>query len=165
LNHEALTRLETLYRDVGPDLLSYLRRAAGDLHTAEDLLHETFLQAARRMERLSQAVSVRAWLYAIARNVAATAYRRKRATERLPAELADAGGAEDPRLERMREAVADLPETLRETLELRLRDELSYEEIAEVLQIPVGTVRSRLHHALQRLRAALAPVGAISDGD
>ena len=155
MNHEALTRLETLYRDVGPDLLSYLRRAAGDLHTAEDLLHETFLHAARRMERLSQAVSVRAWLYAIARNVAATAYRRKRGTERLPAELPDSAATDDPRMARLRDAVASLPETLRETLELRLRDELSYEEIADVLQIPVGTVRSRLHHALERLRAAL----------
>lgn len=155
MNPEALTRLESLYREVGPDLLAYLRRVGGDLHTAEDLLHETFLQAARRMERLTEAVSVRAWLYAIARNVAVTAYRRRRGTEQLPADVADAGVAEDSRMERMRAAVADLPETLRETLELRLREELSYEEIADVLQIPVGTVRSRLHHALERLRAAL----------
>jgi RNA polymerase sigma-70 factor (ECF subfamily) len=44
---------------------------------------------------------------------------------------------------------------LREALELRLRDELTYEEIAAVLEIPVGTVRSRLHNALERVRAAL----------
>ncbi len=155
MDREALIRLEALYRDVGPDLLSYLRRAPGDLHTAEDLLHETFMQAARGLERLADAVSARAWLYAIARHVAVTAYRRRRGVERLPATLAEPEEAEDPRMERMRQAIAELPAAMRETLELRLRSELSYEEIADVLQIPVGTVRSRLHGALQRLRAAL----------
>jgi RNA polymerase sigma-70 factor (ECF subfamily) len=67
-----------------------------------------------------------------------------------------AGPAEDPRLENMRAAIAGLPEALRETLALRLRAELSYEEIAETLQIPVGTVRSRLHDAVRRLRAAVS---------
>jgi RNA polymerase sigma-70 factor (ECF subfamily) len=155
LDREALTRLETLYRDVGPDLLAYLRRAAGDLHTAEDLLHETFMQAARGLEGLPGAVSVRAWLYAIARHVAVTAYRRRRGMQSLPEVLADSEQAEDPRMERMRRAIAELPTTMREALELRLRSELSYDEIADVLQIPVGTVRSRLHAALQRLRATL----------
>ena len=55
----------------------------------------------------------------------------------------------------MRLAMAELPEQIRETLELRLRDELSYEEIAAVLEIPLGTVRSRLHTALRLLRAAM----------
>ena len=155
MDREALIRLEALYREVGPDLLAYLRRAAGDLHTAEDLLHETFMQAARGLERLADAVSVRAWLYAIARHVAATAYRRRRGVQSLPTTLAEPEQTEDPRMERMRQAIAELPATMRETLELRLRSELSYEEIAEVLQIPIGTVRSRLHAALRRLRAAL----------
>ncbi|MEW6198780.1 MAG: sigma-70 family RNA polymerase sigma factor [Planctomycetota bacterium] len=153
---EAGTRLETLYRELGPDLLSYLRRRLADRHAAEDLLQETFLQAARRLERVSQAVSPRAWLYTIARNVAATAVRCRRRTEPLPAEVVTESPAEDPRLARVRAAIAELPDTLRETLELRLRCELSYEEIAAVLEIPVGTVRSRLHLALQRLRAALS---------
>ena len=58
-------------------------------------------------------------------------------------------------IEEMREAIAGLPAHLRETLELRLRDELSYEEIAQVLEIPMGTVRSRLHGALKLLREKL----------
>ena len=45
-----------------------------------------------------------------------------------------------------------MPREMRETLELRLADELSYEEIAAVLEIPVGTVRSRLHNAVKKLR-------------
>ncbi len=155
MNSDGLTRLETLYRDVGPGLLGYLRRVVGDLHLAEDLLHETFLQAARRTQRLSQAASIRAWLFAIARHVALTARRRRRPTQALPEEVVRPGPSEDMRLEQVRAAIGDLPEALRETLELRLREELSYDEIAEVLQIPVGTVRSRLHHALRRLRAAV----------
>lgn len=55
----------------------------------------------------------------------------------------------------MREAIAQLAPELRETLELRLTDELSYEEIASVLGVPVGTVRSRLHNAVRRLRTVL----------
>jgi RNA polymerase sigma-70 factor (ECF subfamily) len=55
----------------------------------------------------------------------------------------------------MREAICCLPEIHREVLELRLRDDLSYEEIAQVLNIPVGTVRSRLHHAVRGLRERL----------
>ncbi len=153
---KAGTSLETLYRDVGPGLLAYLRRCFGDAHAAEDLLHETFFQVARRPERLAQAVSPRAWLFAVARNVALTALRRRRTTARLPEEVVAPGSAEDPRLGPMRAAIAELPDSPREALELRLRDELSYEEIAGVLGIPLGTVRSRLHHAVRRLKAALA---------
>lgn len=147
-------RLAALYRDVGPGVLAYLRRSFGDPDSAEDLLHETFLHAARRMERLHQVVSPRAWLFAIARNVAITALRRRRVSSALPDELAAPEAEEDPRRVRVRGALSQLPPGQREALELRLRDELSYEEIAEVLQVPVGTVRSRLHYALQQLRVA-----------
>ena len=55
----------------------------------------------------------------------------------------------------MHRAIAALPELQREALLLKLQHELTYEEIASVLNIPVGTVRSRLHHAVRQLRAAL----------
>ncbi|MFC1793520.1 RNA polymerase sigma factor, partial [Planctomycetota bacterium] len=58
---------------------------------------------------------------------------------------------EDRRLEYMRRAIQKLPPDQRETVLLRWYDELSYEEIAQVLRIPLGTVRSRLHHALHKL--------------
>ena len=60
-----------------------------------------------------------------------------------------------PQIEAMLDAIASLPEVLRETMELRLREQLSYEEIAQVMQIPVGTVRSRLHTAMKKLREIL----------
>ncbi|MFY9925422.1 MAG: sigma-70 family RNA polymerase sigma factor, partial [Opitutaceae bacterium] len=63
----------------------------------------------------------------------------------------------DERLELMRQAISRLPETQREPLLLKLQQELSYAEIADVLDIPVGTVRSRLHHAVLFLRQTLNP--------
>ncbi len=59
---------------------------------------------------------------------------------------------EDDRLEPMRRAIQTLSSDHRETILLRWYDELGYEEIAQILQIPLGTVRSRLHHALRKLR-------------
>ncbi len=152
-------QVQALYEAHGPALLAYLRRLAGRADLAEDLLQETFVQALHNLDRLGQVVSKRAWLFTIARNLGVSNLRRRRL--RLTARLSDEEAAapapvENPRLERMRLAVGRLPDKHRETLELRLRDDLSYEEIAEVLSIPVGTVRSRLHHAVRQLREDLA---------
>jgi RNA polymerase sigma-70 factor (ECF subfamily) len=153
---DAMVRLERWYRRHGPALLCYLQRGLGQGDAAEELLHDTFVQALRCLDRSAQVVSPRAWLFAIARNVAVTALRRQRVRRELPDGVAaPEPREEDPRLERMREAIGTLPPPQREALELRLRYELSYEEIAEVLEIPVGTVRSRLHHAIRTLRDRL----------
>ncbi len=146
--------LEALYRDHAPALLAYLRRLCGP--AAEDLLQETFVQAMRRMDRLQQAQSPRAWLFGIARHVGLSAMRRRRPMMTLSSEPAAIVAAGDERVEQMRQAMADLPESQRQALELRVRDGLTYEEIAVVLSVPVGTVRSRLHNAVRRLRQVMA---------
>jgi RNA polymerase sigma-70 factor, ECF subfamily len=151
----AVRQVEGLYQAYGPALLVYLRRLTGR-HMAEDLLQETFVQALRGIDRLSEVASPRAWLFTIARNVGISAIRRRRAVVALSDEMAIAPVAgSDPRLEKMALAINELPEKLRETLELRLRHDLSYEEIAAVLSIPLGTVRSRLHNAVKQLREEL----------
>ena len=155
MHEEGATGLAELYQDVGPGLLAYLRRRLGDRHVAEDVLQETFCQAARRLERLAEAASPRAWLFTIARNLAATMRRRRGPAVELTVEPPAVEPTADARLDALRAAIAELPEAMRETLELRLRDELSYEEIAAVLGLPIGTVRSRLHHAVQRLRTTM----------
>lgn len=152
-------QVQALYEAHGPALLAYLRRLAGRADLAEDLLQETFVQAMGNLDRLSKVVSARAWLFTIARNLGVSNLRRRRV--RLAATLTEdmaaaPAPAENPRLERMRQAISRLPDKHRETLELRLRDDLSYEEIADVLSIPVGTVRSRLHHAVRQLREDLS---------
>jgi RNA polymerase sigma-70 factor (ECF subfamily) len=145
--------IEALYRTHGGALLGYLRRAFGD--GADDLLQETFFQAMRGRDRLDAAQSARAWLFGIARRVGLAAIRRNKPCQALP-EVPAADAQTDERLAAVRAAIASLPEAQRETLELRLRNELSYEEIAAVLGIPVGTVRSRLHGAVKTLRDRLA---------
>ena len=98
----------------------------------------------------------RAWLFAIARNMLARHYRRQRDPQAI-AQLwyEPAPDPKDDRLAAMQEAIRELPAELRDTLELRLEQELSYEEITHVLDIPIGTVRSRLHNAVRQLRYAM----------
>ena len=149
-------QLEGMYRLYGPALLRYLKSRLSDSASAEDLLHETFMQALRRAQRVEEVDSPRAWLFGIARHLVGDWFRRRQPMEPLPDGQPAAAPVEpDPRLEWMRRAVLELSPALRETLELRLRDELNYEEIAQVLDIPVGTVRSRLHHAVRQLRERL----------
>jgi RNA polymerase sigma-70 factor, ECF subfamily len=145
-----------LYQQHGCEVLNYLARRCPE-EAAQDLLQETFLQVVRSADRLESVTMPRAWLFGIARNILALHFRRgakaEPAGEIAPETAAEAG--EDRRLPAMREAIAQLAPELRETLELRLTDELSYEEIASVLGVPIGTVRSRLHNAVRRLRTAL----------
>src|SRR5580658_7063229 len=138
-----MQKIEHLYHAHGPALLGYLQRSFGRCAAAEDLLHETFLQALRGQDRLAAADSPRAWLFGIARHVGLTAARRHRPTQSLDA-IPEGVTEPNPELANMREA-----------LELRLRENLSYEEIATMLEIPLGTVRSRLHTAMQKLRDAM----------
>jgi RNA polymerase sigma-70 factor (ECF subfamily) len=153
--HAPRVQLERLYREALPALLAYFRRQPALAGAAEDLVQDTFVRALRQAERLECSVSARAYVFGIARHVGIDWLRRRRAE----VELTDAVAAEpargDDRMEGMRAAIAALPEPHRETLMLRLQQELSYEEIAEVLGVPVGTVRSRLHHAVRRLQEAL----------
>ena len=148
---------ERLYRDVGPALLGYFRRQPALAGAADDLLQDTFERALRRAGCGEPPVSQRAYLFGIARHVGIDALRRQRPQAELAPEMADPSRAEDDRLEAMRLAIGGLPEPQRETLLLKLQQDLSYEEIAAVLDIPVGTVRSRLHHAVRRLREQLNP--------
>jgi RNA polymerase sigma factor (sigma-70 family) len=147
---DSQAKVEAWYREYGAALLRYLIRRFGR-DGADDLLQETFVQALRRPQR-GETVSPRAWLFGIARHVGITAFRRSKVMAQLPASMAAQAAEVDERLGEMRQAMAKLPQEMRETLELRLADDLSYEEIAAVLEIPVGTVRSRLHNAVKKLR-------------
>jgi len=150
--------IDRLYRESRPALFSYFARRHRAGHAAEDLLHETFLRLIRKTARLRSARSPRAYLFGIARHVSADAFRRAGRAEKESGIEADstAAAAPDPRLDAVRELLAGLPPLQREILDLRFQHDLSYEEIAEALNIPVGTVRSRLHNAMRMLRERFA---------
>jgi RNA polymerase sigma-70 factor, ECF subfamily len=145
--------MENIYREFGPELLAFFRRRHSSPEIAEDLLQETFAAVMKNPDRLLQADSQRAYLFGVARNLSVETYRRSHPTEELPEEPPmDEAETADPRLDVMREGILLLNAASRQVLELRLQHELSYEEMAATLGVPVGTVRSRLHHAVRQLR-------------
>jgi RNA polymerase sigma-70 factor, ECF subfamily len=148
--------LDRLYQETRPELMGYFLRRHGSREMAEDLVQETFAAVMRNPQRLLQAEVPRAYLFGLAHNISVDAFRRARPADRpLEEEAAANVEREDPRLATMREAIGRLNPTLRQVLELRLHQELCYEEIARILNIPIGTVRSRLHHAVKNLREVL----------
>ncbi len=153
-NQEILPHLDLLYR-VG-------LRYTGEPARAEDLVQDTLLKAYRAWERFQPGTSARAWLLAIMRNTFINLYRReKREPVSLDPALLDAeariseAGADDPEGtffdqivdRRILQSVEGLPEDFREVLVLSDIEGLPYAEIAGALDIPVGTVKSRLFRA------------------
>ncbi len=145
--------------------MGYLRRIVGDQQLAQDLLQETFLLAIRSKDKLTDVYSPRAWLFGVARNLAMNTIRRRPSVVSLPANLSQDCCPPDPRVEEMRQAISKLPPTQQETLELRLSRDLSYQEIATVLEIPLGTVRSRLHNAVNYLRQVMQKAPRVNAGE
>jgi RNA polymerase sigma-70 factor (ECF subfamily) len=149
--------LEAIFRECGKDLSAYFARRHGGTEAADDLVQESFLQLAKRL-RSGQAVTLpRAYLFGIARHVSMAFHRKQMsAAEPLDAVSEQPIAAEpDARLEAAREVIASLPALQREILDLRFAHALSYAEMAIALGVPVGTVRSRLHHAVALLRQRL----------
>ena len=138
-----------------------------DRAMAEDLCQEVFLRVHKGLPGFDGEVRFAAWLHKISMNVAISEYRRRRALKRdrrtvsIDAPLAGTddfyltpeGSERDPAdrahqqhfLQRVRSAVQELPDEYREAVILRDMESLSYEEIADALDLPMGTVRSRIH--------------------
>jgi len=165
--NDPVNQLETLYRETGPALLAYFKRRPVLNPSAEDLLQDTFVRAFKQRERLRASVSPRAYLFGIARHVGLDALRRTPVIvefdERREVAASEITAKDDSRLEIMHDAIAALPIVQREALELKLQHELTYEEIAGILEIPIGTVRSRIHHAVLRLRETLNPAQPVKE--
>ncbi len=147
--------ISDLYERYRGALGAFFRRRHRDRFTAEDLVQETFARLLRCSHRLAGARSPCAYLFGVARHVSLDAWRRTSVREAVR-HSADpwlgAAAADAPVRSALLDAIAALPALDREILELRFQRDLSYAEIAQVLDRPIGTVRSRLHHALRRLR-------------
>ena len=148
-------------------LLSYVDGLLRDRAAAEDLVQETAVRVWRHIGRYRADGGFRPWVYRIATNLALTELRRRRYRAALPLEgavreIGDAEAADPGRVlereERLRlldRGLARLPDDQRVVVMMRIRGEMSLAEIATALRVPEGTVKSRLHHAVRRLRAGL----------
>jgi RNA polymerase sigma-70 factor (ECF subfamily) len=145
-------------------LLSYLEGMVRDRNGAEDLLQETLVRVWSHIGRYREQGRFRAWVFRIATNLALTELRRRRyrgatALDRAARQTADTR-APDPhqRLEReergrlLAEAIERLPDDQRAVVLMRVRGGMALAEISAALRIPEGTVKSRLHQSVQRLR-------------
>jgi RNA polymerase sigma-70 factor, ECF subfamily len=156
-SREAFNELFLRYREM---VYAFFRRRVNQAAQAEELAQETFLGVLRAIERYEPRATFRAYLFGIAFKILA-AHRRKAGHEENRAAV-DATETPDPAIGDphaalcVREAVQQLEPGEREVLMLREFEELSYDEIAGVLRLPVNTVRSRLFRARMALKEILA---------
>lgn len=166
-SREAYTRLVDRY---DARLLFYLRRLLGHAADAEDVRQDVWLTVVRRLGALENPEAFRSWLYRIARNRGISLLRKRRAEVPLeaagPLQDIAAGSADESTGFGPEEAAAvhaaldRLSPAHREIMTLRFLGGLGYDEIASVLDCPVGTVRSRIHYAKAALRMALVAAQA-----
>lgn len=129
---------------------------------AADAAQETFVTAQKALKKFRGESNVTTWLFGIANNECRRLIRKERlAPVQLEFEAAIEGAydSESTLVDRhaLQDALAKLSADHREVVILHELDGLTYEEASEVLGVPVGTVKSRLHHAFQQLRRLLAP--------
>ena len=146
-------------------LWRYLRRLLGDSDAAAETLQDVWLRVLRALPRLREPTRLRPWLFTIARRAAMDRLRGKYAALVLTAiDDLDPVGPDDPAeadadVEMLQEELKKMPLIEREVLVLFYLEELSLEQLAEVLAVPVGTVKSRLFRARKMLRRQLTEKG------
>lgn len=176
--HDSVPTPAEIYRDFAPRIYNLARRMLGNENDAQDVTQEVFVQVMRKLPSFRGEAAFPTWLYRVAVN-AALAFRRKRAVReehRLQSSIEDfcEHGArltpvrhwvhepEQPVLDRethelIEEAIASLPEGYRDVFVLADVEELSNAEIAQMLDISLAAVKSRLHRARLLMRESLAP--------
>ena len=151
-------------RHEGP-LIAFLRRTAPCMADADDIFQEVWLRVVRSARSYDPEQRFTAWLFTIAWNQVRNHWRRQkepqsmrsgRVTDSLadaqcPGPRADETLLEAERRDRLRHLIGLLPERLSEAICLRYFEDLSEKEMASRLGVPVGTVKSRLHHGIRRL--------------
>ena len=175
-DHGTRGAFDELVRRYERELYSYLRRFLGNAAAAEDAFQATFLQVHLKCDKFEPDRKVRPWLYTIATNQAIDLQRRGKRHRLVSLDRRDASadddagtlanllesrepaptaGLESDERERwVHGAVADLPEQLRTVVNLIYYQGLKYRDVAEMLNVPVGTVKSRMHTAVQKLNEA-----------
>jgi RNA polymerase sigma-70 factor, ECF subfamily len=152
--HAAFDALFERYRD---PIWRFFRRRIPDLQRAEELTQDTFLAVVRGARRYEPRSTFRSYLFGIAFNVLSTSRRENRREAMAPLDDVNpvAPGCDATAVLWVRRALAELDERDRDVLMLREYDQLSYDEIAQLTGVVVGTVRSRLFRARLALKEKL----------
>ena len=169
-----LYAFDLIVRRYKDQLLNFAFRFLGNLEEAEDVVQETFLRLYRNKKAYRQIAKFSTWLYTITSNLAKTELRKRK--RRRLVSISDMGyddkeyEIEDQRANTERdvdsimhekliqEAIQELSPRFREVIILRDVQELSYEEVGEILKIPLGTVKSRVNRARLKLQSKLQHV-------
>lgn len=171
--HPLSARLRTGDRTAAAELVDayyeqiylFMRRLGHDRHASEDLTQEVFFSAWHHIGQLKDDKALNSWLYRIAANVSRLYWRRHKHIEVVGIDQIDlpAGNEAGPeeaghqeQLEQVRDAVAKLPDKLRETIVLHYLQQLTIAEAAEIAGIRAGTFKSRLNRALRVLQKSVS---------
>ena len=169
---ELVTQAQTGDRNAFSDLIrlhaqgvrNVIYRMCGDAQLAEDAAQETFIRAWQNLSSYRPQTSLRNWLYRIAVNAATDLLRKEKRI--MPDDIDDlhltdgqlgpeAMASQQERTAMVQKAILSLPDASRAVLVLREYEELSYQEISSTLDIPLGTVMSRLNYARKLLKTKL----------
>src|SRR5262249_24456601 len=156
--------IATLVEEHYASLYRYAYRLSGSAADAEDLTQDAFCQAQLKLDQLREPARARGWLFSILRNAYLHRVRDKKQENAVSlealAELPERPLETVPEIDsaQLRKALNELPEVFRTTIILYYVEEFSYREIAEQMELAMGTVMSRLARAKAYLRAPLVPV-------
>jgi RNA polymerase sigma-70 factor (ECF subfamily) len=163
--HRDVDAFRQLYQTYAPRVKSYMMRQGADPNTAEELAQETLLTVWRKAGLYSgEKGSATTWIFTIARNLRIDRLRREVPWQELPEGhdetassdvLPDEAVSEVERRDRVQTAMSGLPDDQLEVVTLSYVDGLSHSEIAEKLNLPLGTVKSRMRLAYQKIREAV----------
>lgn len=154
-DENACQRILNLYKG---RIFSYVYRMVRNYHDAEDITFDTFIKCFKSLDRFDRKRSFSTWLFTIAHNVTIDFFRKnKQEYEYFDERHAVSDDfvqeyEKKKKLEKIEEAIAKLPPMDREIVILFHREEYSYQEISEILDIPTSTIKTRLHRARKKLR-------------
>jgi RNA polymerase sigma factor (sigma-70 family) len=167
-----LDAYEALFRHFAPRVKAYMARMGGDSQLAEELMQETMIAVWNKADRFDPSKgAVSTWIFTIARNLRIDAFRREKRPDFdphdpafVPDDVAPADAELDAQQasEQLHQAIAALPEEQAALLKLSFFEDQSHSAIATRLNLPLGTVKSRMRLAFDKLRAALAHSGDLS---
>lgn len=176
---QAFTELVNLYKD---KIFNLSYRMLGNTHEAEDISQDTFLKVFTNIEKYDEQYKFSTWIYRIATNLCIDRIRKKKADFSLDNNWNEEDGMDwysrlsnenmtpeeeviiNERDQKIQKAILELPPKYRVIMNLRYMEELSIQEISDVVNLSISTVKTRLHRGREHLRKELLEIANIKEG-